>query len=473
MDTKIVSQGKILRMPTEKMAERNAFQANVGPETFSPEAMLRMICKLYLQNKGLEIQNGELQRLRAEREVSRLQLVEALRDRVWKYQALFEQDAIGFAYHEMIYDSTGKPKDFRVLDANRAYIKMVGADPRGKTAAQFFPGNKTDSFNWVETFSRVAQKGEPVHFERCLPPHDQWYDCFAYQIKPNYFVAVFLNINERKIVEKALKKSEKKYRMLVNYSYDIIYTFTPEGVISFASPAWTKLLGHQVTDVMGKSFQSFVHPDDVPKLWSWLKATRESGEFLSCDEYRVLHLDRTWRWHAASAVAIKDRYGALFGFYGVARDITEHRKAEQELRSSQARYHALVDQSIEALALVDIKTQELVEINPRFTELLGYSLPEDAPLFAIDVVADTQENLNNLYNIIIQKQSIFSPEPRLLRHKNGTEVAVERVARVIQNRWQGIFTGQHPGYDGRTPAPEGTGREYGGTEKQTGTDGED
>ena len=183
----LLPKGKILRMPTEQMADKSAFQASDGPETFSPEAMLRMICKLYLQNKGLEIQNGELQRLRAEREVSRLQLVEALRDRVWKYQALFEQDAIGFAYHEMIYDSAGKPKDFRVLDANRAYIKMVGADPRGKTAIQFFPGNKADSFDWVETFGRVAQKGEPVHFERCLPPHDQWYDCFAYQIKPNYF----------------------------------------------------------------------------------------------------------------------------------------------------------------------------------------------------------------------------------------------------------------------------------------------
>ena len=54
--------------------------------------------------------------------------------------------------------------------------------------------------------------------------------------------------------------------------------------------------------------------------------------------------------------------------------------AEDAMKSSQARYYALMEQSFEALALVDLEKREVVEVNRRFTELFGYSLPEDAPL---------------------------------------------------------------------------------------------
>ena len=413
------------------MTGDDALQTPVIPDALSPEAMLRMICKQYLQIKGLQLQNEELQRSQAERETLRKQLVEALRDREWKYRALFEQGYVGLAYHEMIYDFSGQPKDFRILDANHVYIEMIEADPRGKTAAQAFSGIENDPFAWIKAFGRVVRTGEPVHFERYLPQRGQWYDCFAYQFKPDHFVAAFQNITARKKMENALKKSEKKYRVLVNYSHDIICTIIPEGIMSFVSPAWTKLLGHPVTEVTGKPLRFFVHPDDFSNLWTWLKALKETGEFLSYDEYRARHCDGAWRWFTLSAVAIRDETSALLGFYGVMRDITERKKTEKALRSSQARYHALVDQSFEALALVDVQTQEVVEINRRFTELFGYSLPEDAPLHVIDVVVESKTNLDRLYNVTLQQQSALSPRSMLLRRKNGTEVYVERAGGIL------------------------------------------
>ena len=98
---------------------------------------------------------------------------------------------------------------------------------------------------------------------------------------------------------------------------------------------------------------------------------------------------------------------------------------------NQVRYHALVEQSFEALSLIDIQTQEAVEINHRFTEMLGYSLPEDAPLYVQKYVVESKANLDHIFNNILSWQRILPVKMRILRHKNGTEVAVERAATVV------------------------------------------
>ena len=73
----------------------------------------------------------------------------ALQEMEWKFRALFEKGPIGVAYHEMIYDVSGKPIDYRFIDANRAYRELTGIDPRGKTVLEAFPGIEKDTFDWI------------------------------------------------------------------------------------------------------------------------------------------------------------------------------------------------------------------------------------------------------------------------------------------------------------------------------------
>jgi len=129
-----------------------------------------------------------------------------------------------------------------------------------------------------------------------------------------------------------LRESEEKFRSLVTNSYDILYTLTGEGVFTFVSPAWTALLGHPVTEVEGRSFQEFVHPDDLPGCLEFLGRVLATGERQEGVEYRVRHIDGSWRWHTSSAVPGRDRVGQVIGFEGAARDVTERRQAEEALR---------------------------------------------------------------------------------------------------------------------------------------------
>ncbi|MCX5846745.1 MAG: PAS domain S-box protein [Deltaproteobacteria bacterium] len=147
--------------------------------------------------------------------------------------------------------------------------------------------------------------------------------------------------SERKRTEEALRKSEEKYRLLIENSHDIIYTLTADGVFTFVSPGWTALLGHPVTQVAGQPFQPFVHPDDLAGCMVFLQRVIETGQRQEGVEYRVRHIDGSWRWHTSSAVPLRDEAGTIIGFEGTARDITAQKQAEEELRENERKYRSL------------------------------------------------------------------------------------------------------------------------------------
>jgi ribosome-associated toxin RatA of RatAB toxin-antitoxin module len=93
-------------------------------------------------------------------------------------------------------------------------------------------------------------------------------------------VGLFLDRNK---ITNSLRESEEKHRLLIDNSHDIIYTLTNEGIFKYVSSAWTTLLGHPVSEVLGQSFQQFVHPDDLPKCFAFIEklastCTRQVGE---------------------------------------------------------------------------------------------------------------------------------------------------------------------------------------------------
>ena len=137
---------------------------------------------------------------------------------------------------------------------------------------------------------------------------------------------------------KALRANEEMFRLMIEHSHDIIYTLTSDGIFTYVSPVWTDLLGHPVSEVVGKSFQDFVHPDDVTKCYVWLQKVIESGQRQEGIEYRVKHLTGEWVLHTSSAVPFSDETSNVTGYYGIAADITEQRRALIEKTALEQRH---------------------------------------------------------------------------------------------------------------------------------------
>ncbi len=230
------------------------------------------------------------------------------------------------------------------------------------------------------------------------------------------------DITGRKCVQAALRESEAKYRALVEYANDIIYTLTPEGVFQYVSPNWTAILGHDPRDVKGCHFASYVHPDDVATCRTFLEAAVAGGPRPANIEYRIRHLDGSWRWHSSNGSVMRDSEGRVTQCIAIAHDITDRKRMEDALRSANAE----LEQTVEALASANKTLEEFTgaaeaanqskseflanmshEIRTPMTAILGFSEMlrtegdlSKAPSGRLKAIDTIQKNGNYLLDLI-------------------------------------------------------------------------
>jgi PAS domain S-box-containing protein len=227
---------------------------------------------------------------------------------------------------------------------------------------------------------------------------------------------------KKRRTEEALLENEEKYRLLIENSHDIIYTLTPEGIFSFVSPGWTILLGHQLNQVTGKSFQQFVHPDDIAKCMLFLRAVIENGQRQTGMEYRMIHTDGTWRWHSSNAVPLWDKTGTVIGLQGSATDITKRKNAEEALRKSMQLLEKVNFSLHDALFIIEADSTKIIDCNPAASEIFGYSREDMLTRSTVFLHANNsllEDFRVRLQCAIADKGFLFLPEFQMKR-KDGT-----------------------------------------------------
>jgi signal transduction histidine kinase/CheY-like chemotaxis protein len=114
-----------------------------------------------------------------------------------RLRTVFETMTEGFVLGETVCDAAGNPHDIRYLEVNPAFEHHTGipaCDFVGRTLRGMFPD--AEEF-WFERLSRVALKGEPVHFEAPFGPLGRWFELSAYQTEPGRHAAIFYDITDR------------------------------------------------------------------------------------------------------------------------------------------------------------------------------------------------------------------------------------------------------------------------------------
>ncbi|MDZ8187402.1 MAG: PAS domain S-box protein [Nostoc sp. ChiSLP02] len=141
---------------------------------------------------------------------------------------------------------------------------------------------------------------------------------------------------ERKQAEAALQRSELKFRTIVENVNDVLFVINPDGVFNYISPNILKTTGFAPSEIEGNSLALFTHPDDVPKCVEVAQTVLATGEGISNSEFRGRHRNGGWVWQTANVARTQDAQGN-FQIVGVARDISDRKKAEAALeRRTQA-----------------------------------------------------------------------------------------------------------------------------------------
>nr|WP_289072959.1 sensor domain-containing diguanylate cyclase [uncultured Halomonas sp.] len=139
------------------------------------------------------------------------------------------------------------------------------------------------------------------------------------------------DITQRKALEAALKSSEQRFRQLVEQANDIIYTLDADGMLTYISPNWPRILGHEVNEVLGRHMSFVLHPEDLEACRRYIENVFVTAEPQGLIEYRVQHANGEWRWHFTNGAPLLDEQGNVISFMGISHDITPRHEMEQRV----------------------------------------------------------------------------------------------------------------------------------------------
>jgi PAS domain S-box-containing protein len=247
--------------------------------------------------------------------------------------------------------------DCRYLQVNQRLTEICGisvADHIGRTVRETVPQVADQVEQIVQT---ILQAGKPITGVEVSGQRtdqfngDRWWSTSWHPLKAFDGTIVGINvvaeeITERKRAEAALVASEARYRDLTRtleqrveaqarerdrtwkVSQDLLVVADSNGRYLSVNPAWIDVLGWFESELLGKTSEWMIHPDDLERTNRQIATLAAGGKTLHF-ENRLLHRSGTYRW--LSWTGVSDR-GQI---YAAGRDVTELRYAQDELRRSR------------------------------------------------------------------------------------------------------------------------------------------
>lgn len=215
----------------------------------------------------------------------------------------------------------------------------------------------------------------------------------------------------------------------------ISYVSTEENFV-FVNKAFADILGCEQDQLIGMNLRKFV--DD--KSWARIRSETERRRQGEAGRYEVMfrRSDGTVRNVLVSGAPLFDHDGRFAGTVGIVLDITEQKKAEEALRESEAKYRALVEQSLRGIVVAQGPAPHLVFANATMSKMLGYTPEELTSLSPEQIVTlvhpDDRDLFFGRFKDRLEEKSVPSTcEVRGVR-KDGTVIWVELSStRIVYN----------------------------------------
>jgi PAS domain S-box-containing protein len=147
---------------------------------------------------------------------------------------------------------------------------------------------------------------------------------------PAKMIGTYRDISERKTAEKALRKSEERFRSLAESTSDWIWETDAEGRYTFVSPNVEGLLGYGPQEIIGRRPFQFMPPEEGKRISRLLRVARDAEKPFSGVEKVHLHKDGRRLVFEACGIPILDSDGEFLGYRGIDRDITRRKALEAQ-----------------------------------------------------------------------------------------------------------------------------------------------
>lgn len=250
-----------------------------------------------------------------------------------RYRLLFQNMGNGVA----VYDVIGDAEDFVFKDMNHAGERMGGFTRErvvGRSVREVFPG--VEDFGLFEVFRRVSRSGVPEHVPAGLYSDDRvsvWVENFVFRLPSGEVVAVYNDVTGHKLTEQRLRESEIRFRTLFEQAPIGIDLVSPDGRVLRANRALQQLFGYTEAEMLGRHFNDWTHPDDVPASVLLVHRLKRGEADRATIDKRYLRKDGDTFWAHTAVAAVRRDDGEVDYFVAMVEDTTLAQRAQAETRA--------------------------------------------------------------------------------------------------------------------------------------------
>jgi PAS domain S-box-containing protein len=191
---------------------------------------------------------------------------------------------------------------------------------------------------------------------------------------PMRLIAKVAHLIERRHAEKRLHESKERYRDLVENARDLIYSHDLEGNYTSMNKAGEQITGYSREDILKMNLAQTVAPEHLQKARQMI-ARKLAGEKVTIYDLEIVAKDGS-----RIAVEVNTRFvyrdGVAVGVQGIARDITERKRAELALREAEEKYRSIFENAVEGI-FQSASDGRFISVNPAMARILGYQSPEE------------------------------------------------------------------------------------------------
>ena len=234
----------------------------------------------------------------------------------------------------------------------------------------------------IQVFTQAIASGDPYDFEARIRRFDGVYRWFQVRGLPfrdtsgrilRWYV-LLSDIDDRKRAEDALRESERESRLIVDSIPGLVAAFTPGGEVEFVNRQILEYFGRTLEELKRWGTGGTTHPEDLPRVVELFTQSIASGEPFEF-EVRARRFDGVYRWFQSRGFPLRDANGHIVRWYNLLIDIDERKRAEQELRRSEARKAAILDSALDCIVTIDHEGC-ITEFNPAAERTFGYRRDE-------------------------------------------------------------------------------------------------
>jgi len=269
-----------------------------------------------------------------------------------------------------------------VISANLKFTEILEYDSPdeliGKQVSDFtYPDDLEKDLNLLEEIKKRERNNFEIE-KRYVTKNDKikWVALNVSAIRNKEmevenFIAMVIDITEKKQNEENLITSEKNYRDVIDSFIDVIIRVNSKGIIEMISPSVEKVLGYKVEEVFDKMIINFY----VSKLErnKYIEEIEKKG-YVNYFEAQLYNKNGDVVDILANGKVYKDNFGG-YGIQSVFRDITDYKQQQLKLKQSEEQYSSLFEKMNEGLMLSD-PDGKIIMVNPTFCRMLGYKEEE-------------------------------------------------------------------------------------------------